>query len=631
MSRDTRWTLALALGLTVAALLIACGSQRDCCGPPAVASVTVSPDADTLTVGDTVRLVATVKDASDHVLTDRSVTWRSGDPSVAAVSASGLVTAVSAKTVMVTITATSENATGYASILVRLRPVASVAIAPVADTLQIGHTVQLVVTVRDSAQHVLTDRVITWTSSNSSVATVSVAGLVTGVSANALAVTITATSEGVKGYAAIIITAPLPTDTADFASVDAGTYHTCGRTPAGAVYCWGSGSYGELGTGSTGGALLPQAVIGGHTFTAVSVGGPNNCGLTATGAAWCWGSDAYGTLGSGGPGPETCSIYQIHCGTQPYEVDELVSGPFRSLSAGWGVVCGLVGGGSAYCWGDNTRGALGVGSDTALLDACDAGPCSWAPRLVSRGLTFADIVTGVESACGLTSGGAAYCWGDNQLGTLGIGNDTGPDSCGGSACSRTPVPVAGGHTFVALRMRYYYACGRTTEGDWLCWGANNYGQLGNGTTGPETCFGGTIACSTQPMALASGVTFATLFTGWHHGCGIAVDGTAYCWGQNDNAQLGDGTTTNSLTPVAVAGGLKFASLSPYYYHSCGLTTDGVAYCWGNNTWGQLGDGITTASLVPVRVARPGAAATASTATPVRAIRLLPALPIPPGP
>src|SRR2546426_1256363 len=161
--------------------------------------------------------------------------------------------------------------------------VASVTVAPPSDTVIVGETTQLTATVKDAAGHVLTDRVVTWSSSNAGVATISSTGLVTGVTANAVTV-ITATSEGVSGSATITVKALLP---ASYASVAAGTYHSCGRTTAGAAYCWGDNDFAELGDGTTQSTSAPVSVTGGLSFALVSVGGNNNCGLTAPGAADC--------------------------------------------------------------------------------------------------------------------------------------------------------------------------------------------------------------------------------------------------------------------------------------------------------------------------------------------------------
>src|SRR5713101_8036472 len=171
-------------------------------GPPAVASVTVAPSPGTLLVGSTAQLTATTKDSAGNVLTGRAVTWASSNPAVATVSATGLVTGVAVGSA--TIMATAEGKNGTAAVTVTVLPpvpVASVTVAPA--TVLVGVTVQLTGTTKAADGNVLTGRTLTWATSNPAVATVNSTGLATGVAAGQA--TITATSEGQSGTAAITV------------------------------------------------------------------------------------------------------------------------------------------------------------------------------------------------------------------------------------------------------------------------------------------------------------------------------------------------------------------------------------------------------------------------------------------
>src|SRR6266700_2070947 len=170
-----------------------------------VASVTVSPAAASLTAGATTQLTATPTDSNGTALTGRAVTWATGNPAVATVSASGLVTGGAAGSA--TVTATSEGQSGTSAITVTNVPVASVTVSPAAVSLTVAQTMQLAAVTKDAAGNVLTGRTVSWTTSNSTVATVLATGLVTGVAAGTA--TITATSEGVAGTAASAVTAPV--------------------------------------------------------------------------------------------------------------------------------------------------------------------------------------------------------------------------------------------------------------------------------------------------------------------------------------------------------------------------------------------------------------------------------------
>src|SRR3989454_3922122 len=167
-----------------------------------VASVSISPASASVSVGQTVQLAAMPRDANGNLLSGRTVSWSSGNPGVATVSASGLVTGVS--TGAATITAASEGLSGTAAITVTSVPVASVAVSPTTASVAVGQTVQLAATPKDANGNPLTGRTVSWSSGSTAVATVSASGLVTGVSAGAA--TITAASEGQSGTAAITVT-----------------------------------------------------------------------------------------------------------------------------------------------------------------------------------------------------------------------------------------------------------------------------------------------------------------------------------------------------------------------------------------------------------------------------------------
>ena len=109
-------------------------------------------------------------------------------------------------------------------------------------------------------------------------------------------------------------------------------------------------------------------------------------------------------------------------------------------------------------------------------------------------------------------------------------------------------------------------------------------------------------CSTYPVPVTGTIKWGAISAGSTHTCAIALDGVAYCWGDNYWGQMGTGTTTSAAAPGAVGGGLTFATLTAGAWHTCGVTRAGIAYCWGDNAGGQLGDGTTTPSLVPIRVA-----------------------------
>ncbi|OLC70561.1 MAG: hypothetical protein AUH78_20520 [Gemmatimonadetes bacterium 13_1_40CM_4_69_8] len=374
------------------------------------------------------------------------------------------------------------------------------------------------------------------------------------------------------------------------------------------------------------------------TFAMVRAGEDNTCGLVVEGAAYCWGwrqPSAVPAYVSGGltfasidaGGLSTCGVASdraAYCwgangagqlgngSTTDSPIPTAVAGGLLidSVDAGGLHACALIAGGAAYCWGHNYYGQLGNGS-AAGPELCNSFfntyPCSTVPVPVPGGLTFEALSAGGYHTCGLASGGVAYCWGANDYGQLGVGSTTGPEQCGGRPCSTVPVAVTGGHTFTSLSAGALHTCGVTDTGAAYCWGRNDRGQLGN-DPGPETCVGDgspsypSYYCSTAPLLVRGGLTFKAVSGGGFHTCGVTLSGAAFCWGAGDWGQLGAGDFGGSTVPVAVAGGHAFASLSAAANHSCGLDIGSVAYCWGRNDTGGLGDGSGVSSAVPVKVA-----------------------------
>jgi alpha-tubulin suppressor-like RCC1 family protein len=201
------------------------------------------------------------------------------------------------------------------------------------------------------------------------------------------------------------------------------------------------------------------------------------------------------------------------------------------------------------------------------------------PTIVSwTTLAFRQISGGATHACGLAVDNQAYCWGANESGELGIGNQSGPDTCLfdtnfgliSFSCSTKPVLVAGGHSFRQISAGRGFSCGVTTRDVAFCWGVNPKGQLGNGTTTNKL----------RPVRIATQVRIREVAAGVEHACAVSVGDIVYCWGRNDLAQLGDGTLTDRLVPTRVAGRVHFKTVSAGWRHNCGVGLDSRAYCWG---------------------------------------------------
>ncbi len=358
--------------------------------------------------------------------------------------------------------------------------------------------------------------------------------------------------------------------------VAAGGNHSCALTTAGAVHCWGSNGNGQLGDGSTTHRTTPVAVSGlGSGVAAIAAGDSHTCALTTAGAVHCWGNNSYGQLGDGSTTPRTT----------PVAVSGLDSG-VAAIAVGGTHSCALTTAGAVRCWGKNLDGQLGDDSTTRRTTPVDVKGVGGSGTLSD----VAAITAGASHSCARTTTGAVQCWGDNYYGQLGDGSTT---------QRTTPVAVSGlGSGVAAIAAGRHHSCALTTAGAVQCWGNNNSGQLGDGSTmGRST----PVAVS----GLDSGV--AAITAGSQHSCARTTAGAVRCWGSNFNGQLGNGTTTDSTTPVAVSGldsGVA-AIAAGHNVHTCALTTAGAVRCWGWNVYGQLGDGSTMGRSTPVAVSSLG--------------------------
>lgn len=439
--------------------------------------------------------------------------------------------------------------------------VVEIRIAPAAASLLIGATREFVVTPRDSYGNIVTGHPFTWATTAPTVATVSEAGLVTGVGAGIAM--ITATLEGHVARAEVTVVELSPT------SVAPGYDHTCSLSASGAAVCWGNNAYGQMG-GPTGEICqsdfywdpypcgkAPALVDGGVTFSLLTAGAGHTCGLTPEGQAYCWGQGGYGALGYG--------LFESRSAPNPV-MGGLV---FQSLASGAFHTCGLTAVGAAYCWGANASGQLGMSGDRA------------APAAVDGGLSFVRLSLGDRHSCGITTAARLYCWGENNSGQLGDG----------SLAPRRPAPfaVVGNLEVASADPGDTHTCAVTTSGEGYCWGDNSHGQLGDGTT----------ISSRAPVRVAGGTRWKTITAGtWWFTCGIDSNNLAHCWGDNTYGQLGTGSTVERWTPTPVAGGLGFGSLTAGGVHACGRTVSGALYCWGAGSSGQLGTGSTAERSVP---------------------------------
>jgi alpha-tubulin suppressor-like RCC1 family protein len=348
----------------------------------------------------------------------------------------------------------------------------------------------------------------------------------------------------------------------------AGQRHTCAVTSDGAVVCWGWNVYGGLGDGTTTDRLTPVPVVGLTSgAVAVTAGDYHACALTSGGAVQCWGGNQFGQLGDG------TTTNRL----TPVTVSGLTTGVV-AVTAGDYHTCARTSGGAVQCWGANFNGRLGDGT---TVDH----PTPVAVNGLTSGVVT--VAAGAHHTCAVASGGAAWCWGANFNGQLGDGT---------TIDAPTPVAVSGLTSGVAaVAPGLYHSCAVTIAGAVRCWGNNANGQLGEGSALP--------AFRTTPVPVAGlGSSVVAVTAGEMHTCASTSAGAVFCWGGNNLGQLGDGTTTGRLAPTPVTGlGSAVAGIAAGWWHTCALTTGGRVLCWGYNGNGGLGDGTTTDRHSPVTV------------------------------
>ena len=247
-----------------------------------------------------------------------------------------------------------------------------------------------------------------------------------------------------------------------------------------------------------------------------------------------------------------------------------------SLALGFEHSCALLitegssaGTNQAYCWGSNKQGQLGIGtSDTIKTE----------PAKVSGDHAFKYLSAGKYHSCGINTGGVIYCWGKNNDGQLGDGGTTESD---------IPVEVAepsGGDSvkFKSLDLGDDFTCALSEAGAAYCWGSNEI------SVSKKQKLGVANEASTilKPTLVDTDLRFFSITSGGEHVCAVTLDQKLYCWGKNDEGQLGIGNTDFKNEPTEVEG--AFLTVAAGETHTCAITDNGVPYCWGNNTYSELG-------------------------------------------
>ncbi len=318
----------------------------------------------------------------------------------------------------------------------------------------------------------------------------------------------------------------IPVDVVNLASgvidIAAGSYHTCALLQDGTVKCWGDNQSGQIGDGTIGFLQRrwePVVVIGlPPNIVDIAAGAFHTCALTQAGTVWCWGSNLHGQIGDSTEGyTENRATPVMVVGLAP---------AIRAIEVGGDRSCALTRKGGIQCWGDNNAGSGGRTDDVHSIGPED---------VVTLSSGVSAVTTGFAHSCALLRSGGVKCWGLNTQGQLGIDADM-------NFYTYIPQDIPWLSTgWKAISSGANHTCAFSDSGI-KCWGDNQFGQIGNGSTLNQH-FPVSVAL------LTSGIQAVAV--NYSHSCAMLQDAKVYCWGLNDYGQLGDGTTTDRLTPVEV--------------------------------------------------------------------------------
>ncbi len=428
-------------------------------------------------------------------------------------------------------------------------------------------------------------------------------------------------------------------------AISVGALYTCAIASDSQAYCWGSGGTGRLGNNTATQSNVPVAVnttgvLSGKTIRSISTGtNGHTCAVASDNRAYCWGYNSSGQLGNN-------STTQSNVPVAVNTTGVLSGKTIRSVSVGMLYACAIASDNQVYCWGNNTNGKLGNNSTAQSLV-----PVAVTTTGALSGKTIRSVATGNNHACVYASDNLAYCWGDNTNGQLGNNSTT-----------QSSVPVAvtasgalSGKTVKAIAAGINHTCAIASDSQTYCWGSGDFGKLGNNSTAQSLVpvatsltylritisqsvyrlynssttatpgaalavdnTAGTIGQIAGQFRMRIGITnlsdnllkAESISAGLQHTCAIGSDNQAYCWGLNDNGQLGTGNNTNMNVPTkvnntGVLAGKTIRQISSGYFHTCVIASDNQAYCWGKGDAGRLGNNSTTSTSNPVAVTNTG--------------------------
>jgi hypothetical protein len=408
-----------------------------------IQSISIQRAPASLLVGQTVGLQLDARDIDGNVITPQAIAWRTDDATIATITPSGMLIAVSEGTT--TVTAEAEQLTTTVRIPITRD-------APTVRFRQIAAGFQ------------------------SACAIVGGGGWPEGTAFCWGDGSLGQLGVGQLGWASV----PVPVSGGlTFTSIAVGNESTCALTATGEAYCWGANESGQLGDGTRTNRTVPTRVVAAVGFRALALGGSLTCGLATDGSAYCWGATRqsiptplpggiqFAEL-TGGGGGFVCGrtvAGRAYCWGEITWAGSTPTAPkgdvlFSQISAGAYHVCGVaIADGQGYCWGRLEAQQLGPSLPSGVRDT---------PVAIPGGLRFTSISAGGGFTCGVTAAGS-YC-----LGNTALSNAAGPDP------SPRPIPLEETHRFVTISGGWFHACAIDTKGGGWCWGRSVLGSLGAG-------------------------------------------------------------------------------------------------------------------------------------------------------
>ena len=306
-------------------------------------------------------------------------------------------------------------------------------------------------------------------------------------------------------------------------------------------------------------ATAPVVAAEPFAYTKVSAGYHAACAVTGDGTGLCWGWNRNGALGTENTDEKVMTPSRI----------ALPSGArFATIEAGeYSTTCGIDTDGGVWCWGDHHLGSYFT-------------PTSNRPVRVElpAGTRAVQMSNGATIACAVSAARELWCWGD----VLDLGN-------GSTEATRTPerVSMPDGSPVINVQVGPANACAVTAAGALWCWGTNDDGEIGLGYRTAKVSLPARVP-------LPDGVIVSSVSVGLDRICALSHDGRGWCWGDNYDGALGDGTYADSPSPVPVVvpAGERLSILDTAWYHTCAVTVSGATWCWGRGGFGELGTGTT---------------------------------------